>query len=278
MSGHNNWITFDYKNKHFSMNPVDLKFRNKQESIEYTVEQITNKYENLYVSLSGGLDSEFVAKCLYDHGIKFTPLIIDYASNANERWWAYRWCYEHNVKPIIIKLERNDIIANFPKISYKYSTAFVSSIDFIVEAYVSKLGGKLVTSTAEPFDRVSSFNDDLSTKTSDMLDFSTYDFMLDYHMPDKHAYNFLTYTPDLIYDFVKNLDYEKPVQLAMSEYYGLLPRPKINAFSNMLFHGDSMISVMSQTNSKIDLLSIKLGSKDDFLKKFENHETVLGVF
>lgn len=278
MSGYNDWITFDYKNKYFCMNPIDLKFRNKQSSIEHTIEQMVGKYENLYVSLSGGLDSEFVAKCLYEHGVKFTPIIVDYKSNANEIWYAHRWCYEYKIKPIIIKLTRDDIITNFAKISEKYNTAFICAIDFIVETYVSKLHGRLITSAAEPFDRINSLHDDLTAKTSYMLDFRTYDLMLDYYMPHKHSYNFLIYTPDLLYNIVKNLDYEKPVQLAMSEYYGILPRPKINSLSNIVFHGDSVVKLMSDSNSKRDLSSICVGNKDEFLKKFENGEIIYGIF
>lgn len=278
MSGNNDWINFNYASKHFSMNPIDFKFRNKKESIEHSIEQILKKYDNLYLSLSGGLDSEFAAKCLYDNGVKFTPIIVDYTSNANEKWYAYYWCYEHRIKPIVLKLTQQDVLENFPKISFKYSTAFVSSIDFILEAYVSKMNGKLVTSAAEPFTRLHSFYDNLTIGTSEKLEFKTYDFMLDYHMPNKHAYNFLTYTPDLLYDMIKNIDYKKPVQLAMAEYYGLTPRPKINAISNMLLHGDKMINAMSISNSKHDLLSISLGFKGDFLRKFENHEIIQGTF
>jgi len=278
MPGHNDWITFDYKNKYFCMNPVDLKFKNKQESIEYTIEKIVDKYENLFVSLSGGLDSEFVAKCLYDNGIKFTPIIVDYTSNANEMWYAHRWCYEYNIKPIIIKLTRDDIVANFAKISEKYNTTFICAIDFIVERYVSYMQGKLVTSAAEPFNRIHSFYDNLTIKTSSNLDFRTYDLMLDYYMPNKHCYNFLTYTPDLLYNIVKNLDYKKPVQLAISEYYGIIPRPKINSISNILFYGDDVVKLMTDTNSKRDLSSIYIGTKDEFLTKFENGEIVYGIF
>lgn len=278
MPGYNDWVTFDYKNKIFCMNPIDIKFRNKQESIEYTVEKITNKYENLYVSLSGGLDSEFVAKCLYDCGIKFTPVIVDYTSNANEMWYAHRWCYEHKIKPAIIKLTRDDIITSFAKISEKYNTTFICAIDFIVEAYVSRLHGKLVTSAAEPFNRIHSLYDNLTVKTSNVLDFRTYDLMLDHYMPHKHAYNFLIYTPDLVYDMIKNLDYEKPVQLAMSEYYGILPRPKMNSLSNIVLHGDEVVKLMTDTNSKRDLSSIYIGMKEEFLRKFENNQIVYGIF
>lgn len=260
------------------MNPVDLKFRNKKESIEHTIEQITLNYQNLYVSLSGGLDSEFVAKCLIDHGVKFTPIIVDYASNMNEMWYAYRWCYEYKIKPVVIKLTRDDIINTFAKISERYNTAFICAIDFIVEAYVSKSHGKLVTSAAEPFDRINSLSDNLSISASNILDFRTYDLMLDYYMPHKHFYNFLIYTPDLLYDIIKNLDYKKPIQLAMSEYYGIVPRPKINSFSNIIFHGNDVVKLMSETNSKRELSSIYMGTKDDFLRKFDNGEIVYGIF
>jgi len=278
MSGHNNWVTFDYEKRIFGMNTKDFLHRSKQESIDLAVEKILEKYNNLHVSLSGGLDSEFVAKCLLERGVKFTPVIVDYVSNANEVWYAYYWCYKNNIAPVVIKLTKQDLISKFPAISVKHNTAFISAVDFIVEDYVSKKGGNLITSAAEPFARISSINDKVNNPTSDILYFSTYDFMLDYHMPDKHAYNFLLYIPDLFYDMVKHLDYTKPVQLAMSEYYGLSPRPKINAASNVCHYGQEVLSLMSSVNSKSALLSIGIGNQKQVLNKFENHDTIVGIF
>ena len=45
---------------------------------DYTALQIASKYPELYLSLSGGMDSIYVASVLHRNRIPFIPIILDY--------------------------------------------------------------------------------------------------------------------------------------------------------------------------------------------------------
>jgi hypothetical protein len=83
---------------------------------------------------------------------------------------------------------------------------------------------------------------------------------------NKHPASFVTYTPELFYSIVRDTDYTKPVQLALSEYYGVVPRPDFNQeFNFQLNHEIAKISREVNTNNRH--YNFYLGSKDDLLNR-----------
>lgn len=60
-------------------------------------------YDNLYVAMSGGIDSEFVAQTFLDLGIPFKPIIFR-VSDLNELdiWWAFKWCRDNSIEPVVV--------------------------------------------------------------------------------------------------------------------------------------------------------------------------------
>jgi hypothetical protein len=65
------------------------------------------------------------------------------------------------------------------------------------------------------------------------------------------------------------MNYEKPGQLALAEYYGVLPRPKINSHLNL-----ALSPTLKQAKSLLDkdkVISVyEMSSKDDFLSQAKN--------
>ena len=268
MPGYNNWIGYDRELKtcSFDMSSMNTGL-NKEQTIEYNIQKITEKYDNLYVGLSGGIDSEFAAKCLLDRGIKFTPVIVDYYSNASEVWWAHKWCYDNKIEPDIIYFDITNFLNQCSKYSIELNTSFISGIDSILEKYISDRNGHMIGPCGEPFAREFCLDDKFQTVSSTVLDFSTYDFTLESHIPDKHPYGFLTFTPEMLYNCVLELDYSKPIQIALAEYYGVIPRPKIPMIVNISMFGSDFINIVRDINAGNDLYSIEIGQRDFFLKK-----------
>lgn len=266
-----NWIDFNYHEKRcvLKLSNINTQLSQKQ-IIDNVVQSIVHDYDNLYISLSGGMDSEFTAKCFTERGIKFKPLIVDYISNSTEVWWAYKWCYDNKIEPEVIRLSKYDFVNLCTRYAKKYDTAFLSAIDFIMYDYIDKLDGKLVSSFAMPYRRISCLDDILSANVDTNLEFATYDFMLDYYEPKKHPYNFSVYTPEMMYDMVKNISYDKPMQIALSEYYGVTCRPKIPALMNLALFGEELINSISKFNYERDLYTLELCDKDLFLKACED--------
>jgi hypothetical protein len=275
MPGLNNWMTYSYSNKgaECSFDFSNLTIMNKSDAIDYNVKCIVEKYDNLFVSFSGGIDSEFVVKSLYERNIAFTPIIVDFILNSAEVWYAYKWCYDHNIVPYVIKLSLNEVHDKFSRLAIKYNTAFISALDFVVLEYVESVNGHLLNSTFNPFNREDCFSDELKNVMSQSLDSSTYDFALDFVFPQKHPYSFLSYTPEMCYNIIKEIDYEKPVQLALCDYYGVLPRPKIPFILNIAL-APELVNLCRTINTSIDIWTFDLGDKTDFLNKCENKQVL----
>ena len=227
-AGVEKWIQMNISDvsANLTLNFTNFQTLNKQDAIDYTVDQLVKNYDNLYVCLSGGIDSEFAAQCLLSRGVKFTPLIVDIENHGIESWYAHYWCYKNKITPKVIKLSWNFVEKTFPSITKKMpGSAFINALDYFCWLEVSKNNGKLITGSAEPFDRTHGVDDDLSlASTSNNLDINSFDFNLNY-LGDNPG-GFICYTPELFYNIIKDLDYNKPVQLAMSEYYEVAPRPK----------------------------------------------------
>lgn len=269
MPGLNDWITLKY-DKVTCTCALDfsaVELLPKEDSIDYTIEKITERYDNLYVCLSGGIDSEFMANCLLSRGIKFTPVIVDFEGNRLEAWYAYLWCKRNNIEPRVISLPLQMAAAIFQHYAVKHSTAFVSGMEFVLNTLID---GHLLFGSADPFFVQPGIADQLADTTPLNLEISSYDFALDLAYPRVHPGSFFAYTPTLMVTLATELDYSKPVQLAKAEYYGVNPRPKVSAYVNT----KDIAEIAAQVNSSVPLYTIKLGARDTFLEIVKNRGTV----
>lgn len=273
MAGLNDWIDINVKAKSCTIDFSDFHPMSKYDAIDHTINCITSKFDNLYLALSGGIDSEFVAKCLYERGVKFTPVIVDYALNTAEVWYAYYWCYKHNVVPDVITFKISEISEKFSQLALENDVPFITAIDFIIEHHVSKKEGHLISGSVEPFDRDFVFSDRLLKKTSDKLDFVSYDFTIDNIFPHKHPYSFNVYTPQMLFSLIRDLNYEKPIQIALCEYYGVSVRPKLPYIFNVAMDQKIMNDAI-RINSKIQADSIIICDRHEFLEKALNKQKI----
>lgn len=74
------------------------------------------KIGNIHILYSGGLDSEFVLSVFLSLGMKVTPVIMNLWSkhglnyNQHESKYAYKFCEEKNIKPLIFDLNFDDFV------------------------------------------------------------------------------------------------------------------------------------------------------------------------
>jgi hypothetical protein len=263
------WIKFNKEDNKFSweLDFSELQVMSKDDCIDHTIECITNDYDNLHLSLSGGMDSEFVADCLVSRGVKFKPVIVDFGTNSPESWYAYLWCKKNNIEPLVVNLTREMVLKTFSHYALKHSTSFMCGFEFVLDYLID---GHLILGCGDPFKHQDCSTDKLNESVSPMLEISSFDFGLELSYPKKHPASFFLYTPNLLHHMVKNIDYSKPLQMAKAEYYGVMPRPKISAaMSGMDFQ-----PVASMVNSKVPLHMIKLGEKETFLNVCENRQKI----
>ena len=260
MPGLDNWIKIE--NGSCSFDFSDLKIWKKEECIDYAVEKMVEKSENLYLALSGGLDSEFAANCLFDRGVKFTPVIMDIHTNRIENWYAYRWCHEKKVKPHVVTMTEKEVTKFFPKIAEERNIPFYCSIPIILSKIVSQKNGNLILGGEEIIDRDYFLSGEF-TKMSEKINFCEYAFCVEQEN-SKHIGGFLSYTPELFLNCLEEIDYNKPGQITLAEYYGVLPRPKINANINL-----SLLPGLKHLKNILDKDKIvnvyEMESKDSFI-------------
>jgi hypothetical protein len=76
-----------------------------------TVTDLSWISKKLYIPLSGGMDSEFVFESLKH--LYPTPIIVDTPGNKTESAYAFHYCRNNNLKPVVIEKSENQMINIF---------------------------------------------------------------------------------------------------------------------------------------------------------------------
>ena len=226
----NNWINdnltstglisdYDIEFNLYPFKPLDFHTAAEQAAIK-----ISKKYQNLYVGLSGGIDSEYVLVCFHKLKIPIIPLIILCEGNEQESKYAFKICKKLNILPKVITCSNDqilDICVNF--ISKKINgIGFESATRAYAANYVKNNNGTLICGEHMIGDG------DIIIKNSEyaMNEWDGYDSA---HFGDQIG--FFTYTPELTYSMISGntLDGEN---MSWKEYksklFGLEMRDKIH--------------------------------------------------
>jgi len=279
MPGHNNWIKLDWSTQ---LPMITLDFSNfsesialsKKSAIDLNVEQIIKNYSNLHVCLSGGIDSEFVANCLLERNIPFTPVIVDYRINGSEIWWAYKWCYQNKIVPKILQPSENFLATILPKfLDENPGFSFPGLFDkFILSCLDSE--ATVIAGVEEPFVRPTALTDRLSENVNRELSLDSFGGFGNSGPDKKNTVCFMHFTPEFFVNLVSGINYNKPVQLALSEYYDVESRPKMGPGETMHL-SDKIRAVHIALTKKYVCYNFNIGNKDAFLAKVKNKEKIL---
>ena len=270
MSGLNNWINIDWSTKlpTCTMNFSNLTVMSKQDAIDHTVNKLIENYSNLYVCLSGGIDSEFVANCLLERNVPFTPVIVDYNYNGAEVWYAYYWCYRNKITPKVFKLTPDIMVNLLPREVAKFpGSSFMSVFEFLILSLLEP-EATTITGDAQPFSRISASKDKLMENISIELDFNSFDFN-----QHDHSVQFISFTPELFINLASSMDYSKPSQIAIAEYYNVLPRPKCTPMQT-IFLNQTIKDKFFETQKKHIHYNFYMGNKTQLLSHAFNKEKI----
>ncbi len=201
------------------------------------------KGRKLFVAMSGGCDSETVAKTFRYLKIPFIPLIHETYYGGLEAyyadtWWAKRWCKSEGIEPIIKKstftemFDANKPIADKIKARKLYPIQnavladFVKSHDGVVvngqafiEYYPDLTLDYLKDIVKDPaFDNYQSgwllHEDDLYVELND---------------PGYHPYNFLSWNREIVLSYILSRDMKMSSEENKFKIMKCLPRPKLGA-------------------------------------------------
>jgi hypothetical protein len=233
------------------------------EAADYTANLIHSKYPELYLCLSGGMDSIFVGDVLLRNKIPFVPVIIDYFGVDPDIWYAYYWCEQHDITPLIHKItaENNDtFIRHLLKHAVQNKTDVNIGYITNVAADIIPKTGSLITGCGEPL-HVPFAYDDISPEYIEIHECCYY-VQMSYGM-DQHPGGLFNYAPEMLFNMVREADLNKNTQEIKSKLYRAPFRPKINNV-NDICHWGQWEGLKNKMLKDHDLKSQKI-KKVDFL-------------
>lgn len=229
MSSYKNWyrpsITVTDTQTEFAMEfnlSAPTKLMPFIEACDYTAKILYQEHKSLYLSLSGGQDSECVADVLIRNQIPFTPIIAD-IDNTRDHYYALDWCKSHDINPTIIHIDQNDqdFLAHCVILKKKYRVRIAGNM---ITSYLSNIvknqGGVLVT--GDP--AIVGLTDSFYTPAGDMFDTNWFEFLPDIF--NGNVCEFFFYTPELALSYATYIDTSLSYCKAKSELYQVPYRPK----------------------------------------------------
>jgi hypothetical protein len=229
MATENNWLThnlyerIDNKNSNFNTT-IDVKsYRpiNFEQASQEVCEKLYSINNNIYIGLSGGLDSEYVFKLFYNLKIPFTPIIVYGSCYKYESDYAFEICKQHNIEPKVINIEEKDIIFKHKSQIYDMlnSPKGVGTIPTIlITEYAKENNGIYV--------KGEHIVGDIDNKVSTEL--NEWDFYNDV-ICNGYTYDFFLYTPEIVYSMVSEMlkYHDKSSQEFKCELFDIQYRDKI---------------------------------------------------
>lgn len=207
-------------------NHTSVQSMSFQQAADYTAKLIANKFNNLFVAMSGGLDSAFVAEVLYRNNIPFTPIIGIIASNddgANcDYFRAMFWCEERNIKPMVIKYTPDDprLIKQIMLVYNKLKQiSDGGAIQLALNEQVKLLNGHLITGNPTIANRT--IGNEYFNSIGSMFDTDWISFYCDIFNTNDQTTCFFFYTPELVLGFAKEIDTTVNESVAKTKLYNI---------------------------------------------------------
>ena len=251
-----------------------------QQACDEVAVEIANKYDNLFVAMSGGCDSEHVANVFFRNKIPFTPMFVTYKKTVHndqryERWYANLWCRKHNVKPLEVdvseyinsSLDRQRYIKFRPRLGLGFLTQSCL-IDI-----VNKHQGHIVTGMQLEYypdqDQMTYLEPQLGNYQGFVMQES--DGYMDLLAPNQHPWAFFYWSPKLLASFVNSWNLDLNMQENKAEIYDVSPRPKMLYPAD--FYPEKITKMHHGLASKWGTRDCALlGTKQELLKKLiSNH-------
>jgi hypothetical protein len=268
MSTHNNWFDHNLEDRlkdplatfEITIKPQDIIIPDIKLASLQTIQLLAEKNKKIFVGLSGGMDSEYVMKRFLEEGVDATPIIISAPCNKLESLFAFNFCRENNLKPIVIEKKDIEIIEMFfEEILRKINGKGVESVQALIAGrYAEDHNGIFVKS-----DHLLGDDDDWREPIT-FIGSNEWDFYNDVLIHRDNTFSFFLHTPELIGSLVKNISSDCNAQEYKHKMFGVPLRPKIKNE-----HTPEMKNLIYQMvrNRKFANHSSNFSSFDEFLNK-----------
>lgn len=189
---------------------------------DYTAKLIGEQYDNLYLLMSGGIDSEYVAEVLYRNKIPFTPIIAITPENGDQSYfYAIHWCEQHSIQPVVLEYQVDDIKFQraCAKVIKNYGiTSDVFCIMLLIDEVIARGGHVLM---GEPSLILEEKNSRWSDPIGDTFDAGYHSCFGSIYTKGTHPCEFFLYTPELLLSLARSLDTDANISVAKSKLYNL---------------------------------------------------------
>jgi hypothetical protein len=198
----------------------------------------------LYVAMSGGCDSETVAKTFHSLKIPFTPIIhetyyLGLEAYYADTWWAKRWCQTAGIEPIIKKSTFPEMFADNKPIADRIKGRKLYPMQNVVLAeYAKQHDGVLVNGQGflEYYPDLTldylkdivhdpGFFEDNKLRSGWLIHED--DFYIDMNDPGYHPYNFLSWNREIALSYVSSRNMSISSEENKFKIMKCLPRPKL---------------------------------------------------
>lgn len=225
MPGHNNWYNINLNPFKITFSPKPFKKLSLSDAASLTVNRMVDINPNIWLAMSGGMDSEFAANAFYENNVKFTPIIWKYHLNT-EADYAIHWCRSRNITPYIVDKNINDdkIKQLLKNIASRYgSQTWFGAVNAYLAEIVKKHGGSLVTGTG-----VITTDYPYPSPIGTQAEFCVYEFFVD--LLTNHHGSFMIYSQELFYALLSEIDENDNTQEFKSRMYNVPFRPKLRPY------------------------------------------------
>lgn len=247
-----------------------------EEAARNVATDISENYNNLYVAMSGGIDSEFVARTFKELSIPFTPIIFKVEDlNELDIWWAFKWCRENKIDPVVVEADGDQWVDRLVTISRDYCGRFGAgngTMSFLYD-YVRNAGGKLITGAGFPEYYPDENLSYMWTRYTDSKMNGKNGYLI--HEPDiiqaimypEMPFNFLSWTPEIVLSYVYHRDMTMTSAENKSKIMKCHPRPKNIGVGDLFFRTHPVLKNWILIRRKIGTAEAEyIGSREEIIE------------
>lgn len=245
MLGKDNWIDISWggqpvrtgnKNIQVDILKKSSNIMPFQAACDLVAHDIASQYDNLFVTFSGGCDSENIVNTLLRNKIPFTVLMITYGHSRfkdqqYEQWFARHWCRKNNIIPLEIDVssyietpkEHKQFVDYKPRLPFGLTTSSVL-LD-IAEQHKANLITGMQLEYYPDYEQMTYLEPQLGSYQGFVFEES--DFYLETLAPNRHPWGFYYWCPEIMSSFVNDWNTDLNMQENKSCIYNVSPRPKM---------------------------------------------------
>ena len=264
----NNWITHNLHDRlrnqsldlEIMINPYKFTPLEFHDAANFTATKIAEEYKNIFLSFSGGADSDYVFHCFQRNNIEFTPIIVKTSGNQIEMSYALHTCRKFNVTPIIIDINNKEYMSIYAEdLIKKISGVGIEAIPGIIACQYAKSQNGILVIGEHMID-----NDEENI----WVGVNEWDYYNEIFVGEEYNIPFFNYTVEMAWAMINKIE-QMPIDEWKWQTYGLDFRPKIHYTFPHLFN--ELRTKLSRSRKIKPKSNFILGSKEKVITLLESY-------